>query len=299
MGSAGPGSGTPGPRGSNVKSAQPRSQNTSSFDTLQHHNDSQRHAELEPLLAGEHLQRDVESDSGGHSQQTPVDNVRAFFAFIGEKFQACFTFCGRHLKLILSALALVLVVIVFVLSIGLLNRRNARTGKEDTCTSAACVHAASEILYNLSPNYAEIDPCEHFDVFACQGFEEHHVLRPDQGDMFRGTLMAEDAEITLRQILESDDAEVASADRKNFDKLKADYLACMDEETIEAQGLDPLLRLTDKVTSIYSLSEDVHTFRDFDNSQALRAGHANLTDIFVYLLKFGVSPFISIGVGVS
>jgi hypothetical protein len=49
------------------------------------------------------------------------------------------------------------------------------------CTEPACIHAASEILYNLSPNYVDIDPCTDFDTFVCGGWEDRHDLRPDQG----------------------------------------------------------------------------------------------------------------------
>lgn len=31
------------------------------------------------------------------------------------------------------------------------------------CTTPACIHLASEILWALAPNYTEIDPCTDFD----------------------------------------------------------------------------------------------------------------------------------------
>lgn len=31
------------------------------------------------------------------------------------------------------------------------------------CLTPACVHAASEILYNLSPDYENLDPCNNFN----------------------------------------------------------------------------------------------------------------------------------------
>ena len=54
----------------------------------------------------------------------------------------------------------------------------------DVCTEPACIHAASEILYNLSPNYVDIDPCTNFDTFVCAGWDDRHDLRPDQGGRF-------------------------------------------------------------------------------------------------------------------
>lgn len=35
------------------------------------------------------------------------------------------------------------------------------------CLTAPCIHAASEILYNLSPNYKTVDPCTNFEECTC------------------------------------------------------------------------------------------------------------------------------------
>lgn len=67
----------------------------------------------------------------------------------------------------------------------------------------ACVHAASEILYNLSPNYKELDPCNDFEELVCGGWRDRHDLRADQGDAFTGTIMSENSELLLRHILEA------------------------------------------------------------------------------------------------
>lgn len=65
------------------------------------------------------------------------------------------------------------------------------------------MHAASEILYNLSPNYKELDPCTDFEELVCGGWRDRHDLRPDQGDAFTGTIMNENSELLLRHILEA------------------------------------------------------------------------------------------------
>jgi endothelin-converting enzyme len=71
------------------------------------------------------------------------------------------------------------------------------------CLTPACVHASSEILYNLSPNYKEIDPCSNFEELVCGGWDDRHDLRPDQGDAFTGTIMSENSQMLLRHILEA------------------------------------------------------------------------------------------------
>jgi endothelin-converting enzyme len=67
----------------------------------------------------------------------------------------------------------------------------------------ACIHASSEILYNLSPNYKNINPCDNFEELVCSGWDERHDLRPDQGDAFTGTIMSENSQMLLRHILET------------------------------------------------------------------------------------------------
>ena len=67
----------------------------------------------------------------------------------------------------------------------------------------ACVHASSEILYNLSPKFTDIDPCTDFEELVCGGWKERHDLRPDQGDAFTGTIMSENSQLLLRHILEA------------------------------------------------------------------------------------------------
>jgi hypothetical protein len=76
--------------------------------------------------------------------------------------------------------------------------------ENNLCTTPECIHASSEILYNLSPNYQSIDPCsEQLEEMICGGWRERHDLRPDQGDAFTGTMMAESSQMLLRHILEA------------------------------------------------------------------------------------------------
>jgi endothelin-converting enzyme len=71
------------------------------------------------------------------------------------------------------------------------------------CLTPACIHASSEILYNLSPQYKSLDPCTDFEELVCGGWRERHDLRPDQGDAFTGTEMSETSQTLLRHILEA------------------------------------------------------------------------------------------------
>lgn len=75
--------------------------------------------------------------------------------------------------------------------------------KPTVCQTPACIHASSEILYNLSPKYKELDPCTDFDELVCGGWVERHDLRSDQGDTSTLALMHDSNQMLLRHILEA------------------------------------------------------------------------------------------------
>jgi len=70
------------------------------------------------------------------------------------------------------------------------------------CMNPSCIHASSELLYNLSPNYKELDPCTNFEELVCGGWKENHDMRADQSTIFTGTIMSETSQSLLRHILD-------------------------------------------------------------------------------------------------
>ncbi|KAK4210502.1 putative metalloendopeptidase [Rhypophila decipiens] len=168
------------------------------------------------------------------------------------------------------------------------------SSSEDICMTPACVHAASEILYNLSPNYKDIDPCTDFEELVCGGWRERHDLRPDQGDAFTGTTMSENSQQLLRHILAGPypnashhssfspmrlAATSKSADEANFEKLAAAYDACLDEKTIEKLDTVPLTAILNQIIMTFPLEEpkSINT----------------LAETVLLLAQYGVSALIS------
>lgn len=178
------------------------------------------------------------------------------------------------------------------------------------CLSPACIHASSEILYNMSPNYKKLDPCtDEFEELVCGGWRDRHDLRADQGDAFTGTIMAENSATLLRHILEAGypsesqhsyfspmrllrdpegGKQKRDQDEANFDLMKAAYDACIDEEGIKKLGLVPLGEVLANITSIFptAVSSSPNTM----DSDAMR-------DAVLYLAQLGVSALISPGTG--
>ncbi|KAL4782410.1 hypothetical protein BJX76DRAFT_332717 [Aspergillus varians] len=151
------------------------------------------------------------------------------------------------------------------------------------CQTPECVNAASEILRNLDPNYADIDPCTNFDQYVCGGWRQNHDMRSDQGAIFAGTFMGEASQTRLRHLLES--SEPSDPDDSDiFEKLKSGYQACLDEDTIKKRGLEPLEKLLEDFEKIYSLDS------------ASEGSETELTDAVLYLLKSGVRTLVSLSV---
>ena len=179
------------------------------------------------------------------------------------------------------------------------------------CTKPECVLAASEILNNISSRYQRIDPCSNFDKYVCEGFDELHDLRPDQGSLFTGTIMAENAQQVLRHVLEStystgQDLAIASeADKDIFEKLQGFYESCTDEERLKDTGSAPLLLILRQIQELYPIKGQQQTARP---AFSLRTGaqqplrnysksDQELSDTVTYLASIGVTSLIDVSVG--
>ncbi|KAL4775321.1 hypothetical protein BDW60DRAFT_179895 [Aspergillus nidulans var. acristatus] len=147
------------------------------------------------------------------------------------------------------------------------------------CQTPECVNAASDILRNLDPNYVNIDPCTDFDQYVCGGWRNQHDMRSDQGSIFAGTYMEEASQTRLRHLLESTGPS-DPADSKIFEKLKAGYNACFDEDAVRIRGNEPLVKLLNDFEKIYSLDS------------ATGGTEAGLTDAVLYLYKSGVPALV-------
>lgn len=171
------------------------------------------------------------------------------------------------------------------------------------CLTPTCVIAASKILENMSPKYHSIDPCHDFDQFVCEGWQEKHDLRADQGGAFTGTIMEEDSQQILRHVLESpyivDDFKIetdSSAKRDIFEKLQAAYDACMDEDSIKTIGSAPLLDVLRKVEELFPATRpdtDFLLLRNMNQHGLIIEDNRQLSNTLAYLTSIGLGPLIS------
>jgi endothelin-converting enzyme len=77
-------------------------------------------------------------------------------------------------------------------------------------------------------------------------------------------------------------------DQVNFDKLKAAYNACLDEDTIKGRGVEPLINMLNRTTGQFS-----EHYLDSSSSK----DQTVLTNTIVELANLGVTAFVAAGTG--
>ena len=163
----------------------------------------------------------------------------------------------------------------------------------------------------MSPNYHEIDPCNDFDRFVCEGWKEKHDLRADQSSSFTGTIMAENSQQILRHLLESpypiNDQRIeihSVAKQKIFGKLHSAYDACVNEERLRDLGSAPLIAILRKIEDLFPASRPsgiADGFPLLSNSGQrglMFDGENQLSKTMAYLTSIGVSALVDFYVGV-
>lgn len=160
------------------------------------------------------------------------------------------------------------------------------------CTAAGCVLASATLLRSISPRYKELDPCEDFRAYACEGFDAVHEIREDQTGIGSLQIMSEEGQLILKRILESSSPHqeslfwtASSPDQDIFAKMQDSYNACLNETLLRSVGSKPLLDL------LYDLG------RLYPVKQPKRGRDSSLTDAVQFLISIGVRSPISIGVG--
>ncbi|CZT52630.1 related to endothelin-converting enzyme 1 [Rhynchosporium secalis] len=214
---------------------------------------------------------------------------------------------ARNAIAVFMSLLILAVIVLLCVFFGMYLSKKPQT-KSSVCLTPECVHASSEILYNLSPDYKTIDACNNFEELVCGGWDEHHDLRPDQGDAFTGTIMSENSQMLLRHILEAPypgDSKhssfspaqllhtLSSVDQDNFDKLKAAYGACMDEDTIKKVGAKPLLDILHQVADMFPVKESAFRRRTPISTK----DSEDMASTLLFLTKLGVPALVSLGAG--
>lgn len=124
---------------------------------------------------------------------------------------------------------------------------------DELCLTGACVKAAAGILASLDTSH---DPCVDPYLFANGGWLDSHPIPRGKGSYGAFEAISERNQRVIRSVLaRKDDDEGAedldSADERILETLRTYYDSCLDEETIEAKGSEPLLDVVDEVVSLW------------------------------------------------
>ncbi|GAP91007.1 putative endothelin-converting enzyme [Rosellinia necatrix] len=215
----------------------------------------------------------------------------------------------RWISLVASILLITGFVAILLLG-GALSHKKRKTPNMNTsiCMTPACIHAASEILYNLSPDYKNLDPCGQFDHLVCDGFGARHDIPEDRSSYSTASIMSDNGRTTLRHILESPypgDSKhssfspmnlqrlVASTDEDNFLTMQESYKACMNEATLKEIGVSPLTDLIGEVARSFPVDNEM-----YGTEEPLQPeDYAKLSDTILLLEQLGVTSFESLYTG--
>ncbi|KDQ18052.1 hypothetical protein BOTBODRAFT_29367 [Botryobasidium botryosum FD-172 SS1] len=118
------------------------------------------------------------------------------------------------------------------------------TGIPETrpCLTPDCIHASAAIIKGLDLNQ---DPCEDFYLYANGGWKERYPVPHGDSSYDVVDHLTQRNNAILRRVLEGPlSAPSASPDQESLAKIRAFYGSCMDEETLDNIGSEPLLEVT-------------------------------------------------------
>ena len=145
------------------------------------------------------------------------------------------------------------------------------------CQMAAPVAtpAAPELrVFDPSLIDKNVDPCENFYRFSCNGWFKRNPLPADHVSYGRFTELVELNRLHLRQILEESASPLATRSA-NEQKIGDEYASCMDVAAVNKLGLTPLQPELDRIAALKTAAE--------------------LPELLAHLHAIGVNAFFSLG----
>ncbi|KAL8851976.1 MAG: hypothetical protein Q9221_003187 [Calogaya cf. arnoldii] len=259
------------------------------------------HDETSPLLVNGSHNHDCEANGDAKTSYTTKKQPSSRYV------QHLWTWLRHNVKILTITALLLGGVIALITYIALNHDQAPEQPKHPICLTPACVLAAAGIIKNMDSEYHSINPCEDFSKYVCGGWESKHALRADQDSVSSGSVMYEKSQDTLRRLLEAPYSDTqlskasssASADRLIFDKIKSDYDACMDEETIKQRGSKPLLEILRKIQEYYPPRpghRDTLSLHDRNLKQQeglLSFENEPFTRVIAYLSSIGIDAFVT------
>lgn len=116
----------------------------------------------------------------------------------------------------------------------------SKVSGREVCDSPHCKKVAQEILNSLNTS---VDPCDNFYEYACGNWVKEHKIPKFHTQYSRISELSENNEKVLMDSLKQDQP----TDNEPIKKVKLFYRSCMDVESIEKAGAEPLKHYIEKL----------------------------------------------------
>jgi putative endopeptidase len=121
----------------------------------------------------------------------------------------------------------------------------------DTDEAAAPIHASAQALLDSMDTTA--DPCQDFQRFVCGSWIDQATIPADRGSVSRSfSSIVESNGPLIDEILQSASIESENAVEQ---RIATYYGACMDVETVDSRGAEPLLPMLQEIDAISDLED--------------------------------------------
>ncbi|TFY82283.1 hypothetical protein EWM64_g1728 [Hericium alpestre] len=168
---------------------------------------------------------------------------------------------------------------------------------DNVCLTPECVKLSAAILSSLDTSQ---DPCENFYDYATGGWRKSHPIPSDKGRYGTFNSLFEENQQIVRDILENGNSVSAlksSADEQLLRKLRTLYASCMDQDTLDALGEQPLHQVLRVVRKLFrgkttDISSNAGSKDELDDDKK-RDG---LTAALAYLHSRGIPALFSFDV---
>ncbi|CAF1071368.1 unnamed protein product [Adineta steineri] len=140
--------------------------------------------------------------------------------------------------IILLLISLIAILVLYGIEINKTKVENT----SDLCLTPYCIKAANYLIESIDET---IDPCENFYEFACGKYIKNAIISSESNKQSPTTQLRKKLEHTLADLLSSSPSNITK-ESKAITNARRLYSSCIDEDTIETEGIDVIMSMINK-----------------------------------------------------